>query len=637
MAKMYPPNAGAAEGSGARGEAYVYELFSRLPDDWVVIHDCWRYYMKKKWVENYEVDFIVLVPKRGFVVVEVKNWHAAKVENGVWWFMGRGGMWVPMGNKNSPLHQAYLGSKKLDAELSHVRRFSRWYNDERREGRVEYHGLAVLLNQTSELIAAAHSVEGDCIDAGENSVPLESLYICGTAELEHDLQGKIERLFSCHPRFLPLEQNHIDQIVNYLLPSFHLKGDPVAYNRIMEDASVSLHAMLPALEESTGGIYVTGCAGSGKTWMATHELARLYRKYGCTKRMLFLCYNTALAAHVRRLPELADGVARGAIAVFTFPDLCMRFSGRKFLTWQDIYEWFRKLQSMDNESMLNEICNNIAPEQRYDYIFIDECQDFHRSWERIVRALQREGAHMYYFADENQNIFAHGAGLGTYTPNAPTRLHLHRNLRNSAEIARYSSALLGEPHRMEHLDLPGLQVAVAPGVEDVAERARVVQVWLKRLMHGKQIETLQRTPEDQQNRWLSAVPHQIVVLSPYAPYKPEGSGDSVRVECSLPLVPRITCRSHEIGMEALLTLRDEDESIIIGTTIRAFKGLEADYVILTDVGDPRDDEDRALNVNDFYVACTRAKYGLIIIPRSRAGEAYARDLLNKSTAQAGQI
>ena len=51
-------------------------------------------------------------------------------------------------------------------------------------------------------------------------------------------------------------------------------------------------------------------------------------------------------------------------------------------------------------------------------------------------------------------------------------------------------------------------------------------------------------------------------------------------------------------------------------------------MILTDVGEPG--EDRAQTKNDFYVACTRAKYGLVIIPKSDSGAAYARNLLAKS-------
>ena len=76
MATMYPERGGWGEevgermGKGERGEEMVYREMARLPDGWVVIHDCWRYYMDRRDRHvNYEVDFIVLVPGKGFVVV----------------------------------------------------------------------------------------------------------------------------------------------------------------------------------------------------------------------------------------------------------------------------------------------------------------------------------------------------------------------------------------------------------------------------------------------------------------------------------------------------------------------------------------------------------------------------------------
>ena len=77
----------------------------------------------------------------------------------------------------------------------------------------------------------------------------------------------------------------------------------------------------------------------------------------------------------------------------------------------------------------------------------------------------------------------------------------------------------------------------------------------------------------------------------------------------------------------LLAQREKEENLIVGTSIRSIKGLESDYVILTDVDEPG--SDHAQSKNDFFVACTRAKFGLIIIPKSEEGEAYARSLLQK--------
>lgn len=50
---------------------------------------------------------------------------------------------------------------------------------------------------------------------------------------------------------------------------------------------------------------------------------------------------------------------------------------------------------------------------------------------------------------------------------------------------------------------------------------------------------------------------------------------------------------------------------ILYTTIRSFKGLEADAVILADVGVP--DAEPHFTRNDFYVAASRAKHLLAVL------------------------
>lgn len=631
MAKMFPPYVEVAPGMdpGALGEAYVFQQLSRLPDDWVVIHDYWRYYMTPRSRHiNYELDFIVLVPGKGIVVLEVKNWHDAKVENGMWYFMGRGGKWTGLGRKSSPLHQAYLGCKKLNNELCKVRRFSRWYTDaEHRDGKVEYHGMAVLLNQTPDILPQVSAVQSDVADAAENAVPLEHLYICGTDELCNRLQSKIERLFTGSAAgYQALEKWQMEQIVDYLLPSFHLKGDPEAYNRIMEDASTALHSMLPLLEESEGGISITGGAGSGKTWIAVREIARLNHLHGESgRRILFLCYNLALAEHVRHLPELEHGVQTGQIEVWGFSAMCQQIAGAFFDDWQLQQRWFAELQSGADSEAVQQVLQKMPEEWKFDYIFIDECQDFSAAWAPIITRLQREGAKMYYFSDRRQNIFI--PGEKTLYPQAPTRIHLRRNLRNSAAIARFSDAILESEHEMQTLDMPGLEVQVLSATPDPAERARMVRFWVDRLTRGRRNEENSKVPEDQQNHWLTATPHQVVVLSPYSAYKAPASGESVHSECCLPLVPGITLRSATSGTEALIRRWESDPTVLMGTTTRSFKGMEADYVILTDIDAPG--TDHAQSAAEFYIACTRARYGLIIIPKSPAGADYARHLLEK--------
>lgn len=51
---------------------------------------------------------------------------------------------------------------------------------------------------------------------------------------------------------------------------------------------------------------------------------------------------------------------------------------------------------------------------------------------------------------------------------------------------------------------------------------------------------------------------------------------------------------------------------VLFSTIRSFKGLEADAVIIIDV--PRPDTLPHFSLSDFYVACSRAKHLLVVLP-----------------------
>lgn len=75
-----------------------------------------------------------------------------------------------------------------------------------------------------------------------------------------------------------------------------------------------------------------------------------------------------------------------------------------------------------------------------------------------------------------------------------------------------------------------------------------------------------------------------------------------------------TCISKLKSINKLLLSDDLDSwrsgRSILSTTIRAFKGLEADVVLLLLTDQPR--AESIFTIPDYYVACSRAKHHLII-------------------------
>jgi superfamily I DNA and RNA helicase len=58
--------------------------------------------------------------------------------------------------------------------------------------------------------------------------------------------------------------------------------------------------------------------------------------------------------------------------------------------------------------------------------------------------------------------------------------------------------------------------------------------------------------------------------------------------------------------------RSPHSTRIFASTIKSFKGQEAAYIIVTDVIGLG--ESRGFDMKELYTACTRARYGLFIVP-----------------------
>ncbi len=595
MATMYPRQ---VEASAQEGEKLVYAELQKLPEDWVVIHDCWQQYRTGRQYVNCESDFIVLVPRLGLVTIEVKDWNVpVRIHEGEWQHQ-HGVRWVGMGRKRSPLNQAYLAGCETVRHLR-MRNILPY--------KFEYQCLAILLRQVPEELNTP--IPEDCTiinHAGDPAV--ESLYVCGVRALQDNLQQRLENLFfrkndTMTPELMKL-------IVDHLVPSQYFRLDIATYNAMMERAAAPIRRLLPMLEPSRGGIRVEGCAGSGKTVMACSEALRLAERMeseGQPGRILMLCYNRNLARELSQLPALAEQLSGDAprLEISTFHsycvDRCLRPQGQESL-----------LNFAGGEILTQEALDFVAAQQgpRYDAILVDEAQDFRREWwEGVILPLLRPEGRLYVFADANQDIFLGGQSL----PDLPTRVQLSANLRNVRQIAALSAAILPEGTDMKALDIDGVGVFITQGSDDPAERAALA---------SKAIAGIRET--------YHVLNRDIVVLSPWR---------SSNHRCSLPLIPEVAAPPaiayEDVSAAALRhnSCKGHEAPKILGETIRAFKGLEAPFVILTDI--PAEEEGLTAHFtrNDLYVACTRASVGLIIIP-TLAAEQELRALANQSQRSA---
>ncbi len=580
MATMYPMQ---VEESAQAGEKLVYAELKKLPEDWVVIHDCWQHYRTGRHYVNCEADFFVLVPGQGLITIEVKDWNVpVRIHEGEWQHL-HGSTWVGMGRKRSPLNQAYLAGAET---VKHLRRRNILPQ------KFEFQSLAVLLSHVPEELGEPVKEDWDIISSSGDPA-VSSLYLCGIESLRDGLQSKLEKLFvhnndTMTPALMKL-------IVDHLVPTQYFKLDIATYSAMMERAAAPIRQLLPMLEFSRGGIHVEGCAGSGKTVMACSEAVRLANRMqqeGSDGRILMLCFNRNLARELAQLPALAEHLhgEPPRLDISTLHAYCID----------------RYLRPQGQEGLLNfsggEIltpaalaCVSAQLRPTYDVVFVDEAQDFrHEWWEHIIHPLLRPGGRLFVFSDVNQNLFLGDSPL----PDLPTRVRLSTNLRNVRQIAQLSAAILPEGTQLNTIDIDGVGVAIMPGSDDPQARAALA---------SRAIEVIRRE---------YGVPNRdIVILSPWR---------SNNRRCSLAFIPEAASppttayEDVDAAAERHNSCKGHQAPRVLAETIRAYKGLEAPFIILTDIPSEEEGREAHFTRNDLYVACTRASVGLIMIPTAAA-------------------
>ncbi|MDA0892343.1 MAG: NERD domain-containing protein/DEAD/DEAH box helicase [Proteobacteria bacterium] len=499
-----------------------------------------------------EADFLILWPELGFLVLEVKGGEIHYAADKRVWYRA-----LPSGGERfikDPFEQA---SKNMHALTSVIA--DRVYGG----SRVNFaHGYAAIFP--------------DCIFSGPTPPGAQAVNTWSADDL-NKIDKRVStalRQFSHSdpPRAIPSDE--LEKVKTSILPIFRLER---SLGRMVEHQEEQLFRLTESQSElleflgDNERVLIEGVAGSGKTILAKRQAQRFADR---GLKTLMLCYNKNLSSSIGE--SLADD-NRQLIDVFHFHSLCSelcRQAGVEFSPPADP-EAQAKFWRNDAAALLWDAIDQL-PDLRYDAIIVDEGQDFNGDWWEPIELLNIGGGEgfFYIFYDPVQNLYN---SAGAAIPALGKPFQLRKNCRNTLSIIETCSHIIRRDIEPKDGTPKGLEtefVQVARGKETRDQLKHWLQVWLGR-------------------GGLKA--SQIVILSPYS-----------KMNSSLAGVDQIG------GSDLTYDLNTwrQGQGVLV-STMRAFKGLEADVVVLIDL--PKPGSVAACSVADFYVGSSRAKHVLRVI------------------------
>lgn len=504
-------------------------------------------------IKEGEADFIIIDPRYGILIVEVKGGDVRYDPSCDRWYR-------PNGNHDpkDPYEQASKSHRYFERIIS-----------ER-----EFRNVTPLPFLRGRMIVFPDTKftgsfpKGGCPEITVDATDLQQF------------QERIKAIFESQPGAHKykdgIESNVTEKIHRALYPNF--KTTPALFRQIEHQE----HTLLRFTDEQrnlidsivAGTNYrarVQGVAGSGKTILAQHLAYQLADEYSDGK-VLFVCYNE----------QLADWIAQGLpseykdrIVATTYHKLCSDWTQKApGLQWPRVDQNNHEFWSRDAPNLLADAIE-IMEEDRFDAVIVDEGQDFHSVWWDTLELIGTDpGSNPFLvFYDENQKIY--NVGNSVAWPDLAGPFPLKYNCRNTHSISDYSANFLNKNIPAKE----GTPEGEAPEFKHVADVTR-----------GKQ-ETVAKA-----KAWLNAgnlAPKQIAIVSTSA----------LDNSC----MANETRIGHTQITKSISDWR-EGKGVLL-TTVWKFKGLEADAMILCDTKGITQNFTKQLA----YVACSRAKHLLTIV------------------------
>lgn len=535
-------------------------IFKALRDDsetstWIALHSL-AISDHVRQVEG-EADFVVIVPEKGVLILEVKSHLSVERRDDGMWKLGNGEYVSrgPFKQANEAMYsiRSFLAKKMSVGNVPIVSAV--WFTGMRAKVRLpttpEWHSWQVL--DSEDLRSVSKSILRT-LDAGVQHLG---------SKVQQFSNGKMD-----------LDSKTAERIANLLRPKFEVAitaGDRRNHRQaeLMRFVEEQFYALDAASDNRS--ILFSGPAGSGKTLLAMETFRRELAQ-GHTGRLF--CFNRLLGR--RLVDELSDTSS----LVGTFHQEMLRLAGLSQAPPGSGEAFWR----VELPELAFDALTGSGAEEQYDFVVLDEVQDLVNDAYLDILDLMVKGGlcqgRILFFGDfERQSIFEVSGGLEMLRERIPHLAHfkLVMNCRNLPRIGYQVNQLSHfqpgyEKFRRSDDGVDPLLLAY----NDSDDRAKMLKNAISMLrQEGYSL-------------------NEITVLSPARTDSTAESTDDAWLRQVLTPATGIRARPGEIHY----------------STIHAFKGLESPAVIVADI-----DQNVSATMFDslFYIGLTRATDRLVVL------------------------
>lgn len=548
------------------GERITYDILKRhLPDDYTVIYHyptCW--YDKHLGLRDNEIDFILIIPNKGLLFIEVKS--TKELDNSGPELIRR------MSNGNNELIKDIV-SKITKRTHSTVKRICEKVLNISKENFPGVYTHLIVFPQgelskkpfrlDNEIITKSNindifNIITNQLDQAGNSVRQK--------KFNKEVESKVVDFFTDKTEYIPIDSSDID-------------ADSLIIDSLTEQQIRVMRGMLDANNKMS----ISGPAGSGKTILAEFIANHLANN---SKKTLLLCYNKNL----KNWLQIRKG-EQAKYDIFTFHELAFSL---------DKSQKIKPIPKNDSDNYWNKYIPNkfleILNESRvnYDSVVIDEAQDFSEDyWYPIIQLLS-DNHDLFIFYDNDQDVYNKNQIIPFEDI---TKYVLNTNLRNTKRHNEFNNSIIDSSVKAHESSPIGDYPVIYSFNESLVKRLDDIKNLVQDLTKNK-----------------GYLKNQIAILSPKSPKN------------NLSTIGQLKERLNKF-----FNFTDKDiqswkqNKYIWLSSIKAFKGLESDVVILIDI----ESNSETTSLMELYVGCSRSKHKLFIFPSDDKSRYMLDDLMEK--------